>query len=955
MIFSTPLALTLLTLIPIILYIGWPRQKHHRVREVISLVLRTFIVLLLVLTLAGTKAITAANKLAVIFLLDTSDSMGAKAQEAGLNFFRQALIEMSPDDQAGLILFGGNALVERPLSNVRDVGRIQSSPVKSNTDLEAAIRLALGLFPADAARRIVILSDGQSTLGNTESAAELAAATGVEISYVPYTPTDTPEVQVTGVSAPTTINAGQNFDLSLTVTSESETPATITILEAGAIIHQAEVNLRKGNNRYTLGLTGSGAGFTDFQVKVTPLSNDSFYQNNLLSTFSRVIGPPSVLLVSQSVDEVRYLQFALEQSGLIVEQSTPEKLPTGLVPLARYQSIILANVSATKLTPQSMRALQNYVRDFGGGLVVIGGPEAYGPGGYFRTPLEETLPLDSQVKDQKRLPQLTIAYVIDRSGSMDAIGPSGVSSIELAKEAIIRSIDLLQSNDRAGIVSFDSSGYWIANIQDVRDRLALQRLVGTLRASGGTDILAGLNLVAGSIVSDPSARKHIILLTDGGADPTGLVDLSKRLNEDYQVTTSIIAIGGGPQFLQQMAAAGGGNYHEVLTVDQIPSIFTQETVLATRSYILENPFIPSLSSTSPIVNGITSAPSLLGYIATSPKQTAEIILRGPEPYRDPILAAWQYGLGRSVAFTSDATARWGTNWISWENFVRFWDQTVRWTITEGTNNNLETHVEIDGAYAKLVVDARDNQGNFLNGLDLRLSVIDPTEQADRINLQQVAPGRYEARFKPDIEGSYFLAVRGEATTNGQAIEVDATSGWVMSYSAEYDRTKQNDGDQLLVHLAELTGGQNLTNQVEGIFSHNLTAVTTGTPIWPVLTLMALLLLPFDIAVRRLIVTRTDIQRFQQAIWGSRRNETTSERISSLMGAKLRGRQRAELNAGVSLTSKPYTTQKNTLSQAVSPNPMPQTELKNEPLSLSNTPDGNVAGQLLKKRKDRAIK
>src|SRR5262249_13140223 len=156
-------------------------------------------------------------------------------------------------------------------------------------------------------------------------------------------------------------------------------------------------------------------------------------------------------------------------------------------------------------------ALQTYVRDLGGGLIVVGGPDAYAPGGYFKTPLEETLPLDMQIRDQRRLPQLTIAYVIDRSGSMSMVGPSGVENIELAKEAIIRSLDFLQPSDRAGVLSFDTQGYWIAEPQPVLDRIGLQNLVGTLRASGGTDILAGMTLAGEAMQQEPSQRKHIIL------------------------------------------------------------------------------------------------------------------------------------------------------------------------------------------------------------------------------------------------------------------------------------------------------------------------------------------------------------------------------------------------------------------------------------------------------------
>ncbi|MBL8163635.1 MAG: VWA domain-containing protein, partial [Anaerolineae bacterium] len=873
-----------------------------------------------------------------------------------LEYIRQALTAMSPDDEAGVVLFGANALIERPLNNVRELGAIFSTPPTGNTDIEEAIRLAMGMFPADAARRIVILSDGRPTVGDAQSAAELAAATGVEISYAVFTPQPVPEVQVTDVNVPATINAGQDFDLSLTVDAEQDTPATITVLESGTIIHREDVNLRAGSNNYTLSLEGAGAGFKDFQVRVDPAAEDGFYQNNQLSSFSRVVGPPRVLLMYGDETEIAYLLPALQEAGLTVDTVTPEQLPIGLVPLAQYESIIMADVPATRLTPQRMETIQSFVRDLGGGLVVIGGPNAYGPGGYFRTPLEETLPVEMQIKDQQRLPQLTIAYVIDRSGSMSAIGPSGVENIELAKEAIIRSIDFLQPTDRAGVVSFDSVGYWIANIQDVRDRLALQRLVASLRTGGGTDILAGMNLVAQDIAPDPSARKHIILLTDGGASPAGLVELSERLNQDSGVTTSVIAIGAGAaRFLEDMANAGGGNYHPVDIVEQIPAIFTQETVLATRSYILEQSFTPTLTSTSPIMNGITSAPQLAGYVATTPKQTAEVILRAPEPYQDPLLAAWQYGLGRAVAFTSDATARWASGWVGWNDFVRFWNQTVRWTITEGTTGNIETQVVMEGEQTRLIVDARDNEGAFLNGLNLQLSVIDPEADASLLTLRQVAPGRYEGVFTPENEGAYILQVRGG---DGDELAVDQTTGWVMSYSSEYDRGSIADGTTLLQSLAELTGGGSLQEDPGAAFNHNLVSLPTSAPIWPWLTLVALLLLPVDIAVRRLIITRSDLQRLRAwVLRGSDAAAATSERMTSLIGAKERGRQRAEESASTG-TVAALRARRGSRSETGTEPPAPAPTSAPDKPRYEPTPtkpaasDGNVAGQLLKRRKER---
>lgn len=966
--FTIPLALLLLLTIPVIVYLGWPRVRYRRWRDAASLLLRVVVVTLLILALAGAQAVRSADRLGVVFLVDASDSVGQATQEAELEYIGQSLQSMGPDDLAGVVLFGSNALVERRLSAVRELGPILSTPVTSNTDIEEAIRQGLAMFPAGVARRLVILTDGRATVGDAESAAQLASATGVEISYVLFENQPTPEVQVSDVRVPSAVNAGQQFDLSFSVVAQEQTPATITVLASGEIIHQEVVELRQGTNNYTLSLTGGGSGFKDFTVQVEPTGNDNFYQNNQLEAFSRVIGPPRVLLVSTSENEIRYLLPALQEAGLMVDTTQPNGIPIGLAPLAQYDSIILVNVPATQLSPRRMETLESYVRDLGGGLVVSGGPNTYGPGGYFQTPLEEALPVEMQIRDQQRIPQLTLVYLLDTSGSMGMISPSGVENIELAKEAIIRSIDFLQPTDRAGLANFETAGTWLADIQPVLDRVALQQIIAGLRAGGGTDIMAGMRLVSRVIVNEPSERRHIILLTDGGADPTGLVELSSDLYDNYDVTLSVIGIGAGAApFLLDMAEAGGGNYHAVDVIENIPTIFTLETVLATRSYILEETFVPTLTASSPIMQGITSAPPLLGYVAVSPKLTAQVILRGPEPYSDPILASWQYGLGRSVAFMSDATARWAINWVSWDDFVRFWSQAVRWTITEGTSSNLETRVVMEGEQARLVVDARDGDGDFLNGLNLQMSLVDPELQASLLPLQQVAPGRYEAVFTPGVEGAYILHVAGTGVNGDERLVLDQTTGWVMSYSSEYDvQSEQVDADLLMTSLASLTGGRSLAENPGEVFAHNLTSQPTTTPIWPWLLLVAVILLPFDIAVRRLVINRSDVQKAWQAVFGRARAvaEMPSERLSTLMTAKERGRQRAEeageMATGTvgALRARRDQVRSETTTQVAPPAAAAQDKPRYSPRPAERTPQptgSNVAGELLKKRKGRSDK
>ncbi len=919
MTFTSPQALLLLILIPLVLYLGWPRQRFRRTRDIISNTLRTVILLALILALAGVQVVQAAEKLAVIFLVDVSDSVGPVAVDDALQQIRQTVSTMGVNDEAGIILFGEDARVERVVNPVRDIGTIRSAPRTGNTDIADAIRLALALFPPDAARRIVIFSDGIPTLGNTEAAAELARASNVQISYVPIQRTQNTEVRVSEFTAPSSVQAGQQFDLAVSIEADVDTPAEVIVSAGGQEIFRETTQLRRGSNNRTLTLQADEVGFRDFQVVVQPAGGDDFYQNNSLSTFSQIVGPSRILLISDVPEEAQYIQPALEEAGLIVDLRNSSQLPNGLSGLAGYDSVVLVNIPATAIPISRMEVLQAYTRDLGGGLVVVGGPDSYGPGGYFQTPLEDILPVEMQIKDQQRLPRLTIAYVIDRSGSMSATTATGIPMIELAKEAINRSIDFLQPTDRAAVATFDADAYWVATFQNVQDRTNLQRLVGTLTPSGGTDILAGMRLVAEEIVNEPSDLKHIILLTDGYSSANGLVPISRELFENSNVTTSTIAIGEPSQLLQAMAQAGGGNYHVAGDVSTIPTIFSQETVLATRSYIFEEQFVPTLTARNPIMDGITALPELLGYIGTTPKAAAQIILRAPNEFNDPILAAWQYGLGRSVAFTSDATARWGQNWVSWDEFSRFWSQAVRWTITEGSSNNIEVRTVLDGQQTRVIVDARDDNGRFANGLTLEASVVDPTLQGQRVVLRQVAPGRYEGTFTPEQEGAYLMQIVGSgASSDGAAVAINQTNGWVLSYSPEYIRSA--DAVSVLPQIATITGGRSLAGSMEEAFLRDIAPQAAMVPLAPALLLLSMLLLPFDIAVRRLVITRSDWQRLRAAVKSpfSRTPDLpeTSERVATLLDARDRVRQRqpeTESGSAASAPSAPSASA-NTMSQ-----------------------------------------
>jgi Mg-chelatase subunit ChlD len=888
-----PLALVGLLALPFFWWLGKPGGAWARGRAWTALILRSLLVICLVLALAGLHIVRATDSLAVVFLIDASDSMSAPTVDAARQYAEDAIAAMQPQDQAAIIVFGSDAVVERPMSPVRDVGPLESEVVSINTDLAEAIRLGLALYPPGAARRMVILSDGLVNVGDAEKAARIAAAADVQIVAVPFSTVMGEEVLVTDVDAPTRLNEGQVFDLTVTVESSIEALADLYVTSGGQTIVEEAVSLVEGVNRYTFTLTATQPGLTSFRAQIIPRGGDLFYQNNQLSAFSQVVGPPRVLIVYDDESETTNLGEALVAQGLQVDRVSAAALPADLATLSNYQSIVLTNVPARSLGPEVMHALQIYVRDLGGGLVVSGGPNAYGVGGYFMTPLEETLPVEMQLRDQERLPQLTVVYVIDRSGSMSDTSVGGIPKIELAKEAILRSINLLGPLDRVGVVAFDENATWVVDLGPADDRGAIGRRVGTLRAGGGTDIYAGVLAVSRVLPNDPGQLRHVVLLTDGGASPEGIADLVKEMYDEHGITFSVIAIGQGyAPFIEDLPDLADGRFHYAYNVDTIPEIFTEETVIATRAYVIEQEFYPDLASTSPIMNGISATPSILGYVGTSIKPTAQQILVTNQ--EDPLLAAWQYGLGRAVAWTSDATGRWAANWVGWPDYARFWSQAVRWTITEGANQNVEVRVVQEGESVRVVVDALADDGSYLNGLDLGGSVVHPDLSSMPLELSQVAPGRYEGTFEPDDEGAYFVRIAGAEPGSGDDSQaaVAQTSGWVLAYSPEY-RSLEGDS-RYLEYLTGLTGG-GIVDTPAAAFAHNLRADRVSQPVWHWLLLAAVLILPFDIAVRRLIITREDFARLVARIGiGEARQPAPVESRPSRVGALLAVKERTGL-------------------------------------------------------------
>lgn len=880
--FDYPATLWLLLLVPLALglaLLGQPRLP--RGRRLASLALRGLIMVLLVLAVAGAQIRRPVNQLTVVFLVDASDSISPAAREGATEFIRAALQAMPDGDEAAVVVFGKEALVERTASDVRTLPDLASVPVATRTDIAEAIQLGLALLPADRQKRLVLLSDGQANEGDARTAAELAAARGIPLDVVPIGgSTAGPEVLVSQVSAPTSVREGQEFELTVTIESNVAGTARLRILDDNGSIYDQAISLQPGPTTVAVPVRAETTGFRRFRA-IVEAAEDGRSENNQAAAYTLVQGPPQVLVVvdPDSAAEAEAAVRALEDAGMNVQVTAPGEMPQELTQLAAFDSVMLVNVAAESLPPATMELLPTFVRDLGHGLVMIGGPQSFGAGGWLRTPVEEALPVDMEVRPKEQEANIALVLAVDKSGSMGRCHcddpnnaqqqaqrlESGLPKVEIAKDAVLQASFALGQMDFVGVVAFDDAAHWSLRPEPFPGEAAIEQAIAPIDANGQTNIFAGLDAAEQSLRSVPARVKHVILLTDGWSRAGDYQALADRMAAEG-ITLSVVAAGRGSasEDLRRLAELGGGKFYEAAEIGEVPQIFLKETIRAVGRYIIEEPFLPTPATPSQILRGFDPGrlPPLLGYNGTTPKASATVALLTPQ--EDPLLAQWRYGLGRSVAWTSDLSGRWAGDWVSWSEYGDFVAQLVGWTLPDPQSPTLDVEASIQGGDAIIRATATDEQGRPQNFLKTTAQLVGPDLDAITVDLPQTAAGQYEVRLPLDTIGAYLVSVtqRGD---DGEPV-AGATLGLVVPYSPEYRLLAPDT--TLLSELAATTDGRVLEPQPEStaaLFQRPQQQVTHSTNLWPLLLVLAALLFPFDVAVRRLVITSAELSRLRSAI------------------------------------------------------------------------------------------
>jgi len=848
--FITPAALALLVLLPLMwAFALLTPRRFARWRFWLGLALRSVIMGALVLGLAGTQLVQPVNTLTTVFLIDSSDSVAPAQRERAAQYVDEALRSMPPADKAAVVVFGANALVERAPASLAALGNIGSVPITTRTNLQDALQLGLALLPGESQKRIVLLSDGGENSGRAVDAARLAAVRGVPLDVVTLPSEHGADVLVSSVDAPSLAREGQEIALSTSIRSSFATSGKLQVFVDGQLVAEQNVSLAPGQNNLPVRVPAGTAGFRRLEVRLDA-QGDTEPQNNRAAAFTEVQGPPRMLLVAGDANRAANLKSALESAGVRVDLRAPNQAPASLEQLSAYAAVVLVDTPARDVPRPLLEALPAYVRELGRGLAMIGGTESFGAGGYRRAvedqtgaSIEDALPVNLDPLDASQAPDLALAMVIDRSGSMGEAGGGGRTKLDLAKEAVYQASLGLTQRDQISLIVFDDVADALLPLQKLPPLVEIEQALSGFNSGSGTNIRPGLLLAADSLAGANAKIKHVILMTDGIA-PSNYGDVIDQLR-GAGVTISTVAIGDDADTnLADIATRGGGRYYQVKRVEDVPKIFLQETVVVAGRDIIEGEFAPAIALQAPVLRGLNGLPALYGYNGTEIKQAARAILVTPDG--KPVLAQWQYGLGRAVAWTSDFKGQWGRDWVGWDQFPRFVGGFADMLLPPRAAGTLTLRTNTLGTQSALELTAQDDQGRLLNELALKGSLINPENQSVPLTFNQIGAGRYRASVSTEAPGVY-LAQVAALGADGQPIGT-ATTGLVVSYSPEYGETRDNP--QLLRELAAISAGR-VDPPAAAVFDPPAQAVGSVREIGLPLLWLALLLLPIDIGVRRL--------------------------------------------------------------------------------------------------------
>lgn len=746
--------------------------------KIASFALRTLGVILLVLALCGPFWKDRSDEAHVVFLLDVSESVDLPGASEQVKAIEAGIAALGPGDSWSLFAFAdGVRAFESPadLTSLLDSWQkgVADDKFRASSRIADAMLSSRLVFPSGKARRIVLFTDGQETAkgAELEAAIETLAKESVDVRFVKVEGIREAEAAVVAIepSSPFAYE-GEMLRMQITVASNTATPARLRLLNRGVAVREVAVQLEdRADNFFPLDVSMDTPGPGLWTAELIP-GADHFPVNNQLSTIVDVRGQPKLLFLHRDPKEMRPLTRALREQEFEVDVRGSNGLPDSMAELLAFDAIVLADVPATDLSVRQMEQLQSYVADFGGGLVMMGSDNSFGLGGYYKTPVEEVLPLISRFEKEKEKPSLSMVLVIDKSGSMQGL------PMELARQAAKSTVELLGQRDQIAVIGFDGDAQIVCEMTSASDRGSVQSAIDSLEAGGGTDVYPAMVAGRAMLESAATQMKHMIILSDGQTQPADHLGLTRTM-ADGGITVSTVALGEGAagELMASIAEIGRGRFYETLDPASVPQIFTKETMQATKSAIKEDLFGVVVSGDHPILSGYgeDDFPFALGYVMTEAKPTAQVLLVAETG--DPLLAVSRFGLGTGMAYTSDLTEKWGGEWLAWSDCGKFWAQVFRGVVRKEDNDGMRTNSAVTEGKWSVEILRTDPDRRPVSGLAWEASALDENGKNHPVTIEETGLGRYRAALEPGDHRSLSLRLHDR----------DSDKLKVLHYTADY--------------------------------------------------------------------------------------------------------------------------------------------------------------------------
>ncbi len=859
-----------------------------RWRRASALLTRALLTGLIAAMLAGAQSVRETDRLAVIGVVDVSGSVrrfadlgpGIAPEAFARSFFDRRLEGRGPDDLFGLVVFDGRAVTVSTPTRSTVLDRSMTIPPVEGTDIAGALNRASALIPPDAAGRIVLISDGNATTGDPVSeAASLGSGTAADpslripVDVVPLSYRVDGEVIVERLDAPPRAPGHSVVPLRVQIRSTGRSTGTLRLEREGEPVDLGgpggglRLTLEPGRRIERLEVPLEGGRLSRFRVIYEPdvsadgtLSGDRSIENNRAEAFTISPGENRVLVVDGVSDGAAdgagmTLPRSLRRAGLDVEVVAPAGMPRDMLGLQAFDTVILQNVAAEEMPERTQEILAAFVRELGGGLIVVGGPDTLGAGGWRGSTLEAILPVELDLPERLVVPEAAIVFVLDASGSMAApVLGSSRSQQSVANEAAARAIESIDHNDMVGVIAFSTAPWVVAPLTEASDRDTIASATRGISSGGGTNIAPALEIARAQLMDVDVKTRHIILLSDGQSMRANeLPALAESIRADgIRITSIAVGDGADLETLRAIADRGDGAFYHVLNPTVLPAVFLKAVRVMRSPLVREQPFEVVMRDTgSPLTAGLGRPPPLEGLVLTQERGDPSVTTAMSAPSGEPVLAHWPVELGRVAVFTSDAS-RWARHWLDWPGYEMFWSRAAR-LLARSTGQEMgEFRVEPGDGRIVLTYDAADAEGRPIDLLHVPVTVFGPGDgEPTRAVLRQTGPGRYVGSVRALRSGNYIVIARPNAA--GVPLP-PLLSGATVAGGAEYGRPASDI--RTMRRIAEVSGGRVLDASGDPgaapLFDRgSIEPRRTRSPLWPVLLGWTLVVFLLDVGTRRI--------------------------------------------------------------------------------------------------------